>query len=98
MIPELGLFALVLAFCLAIIQSFAGLAGAYWRKAEWLALVRPMASGQFVFAALSFGLLTWSFIVNDFSVEYVAFNSNTELPLFYRVAAFWAAHEGSLLL
>ncbi|MCH8930895.1 MAG: heme lyase CcmF/NrfE family subunit [Proteobacteria bacterium] len=98
MIPELGLFALVLAFCLAIIQSFAGLAGAYWRKAEWLALVRPMASGQFVFAALSFGLLTWSFIVNDFSVEYVAFNSNTELPLFYRVAAVWAAHEGSLLL
>ncbi|MCZ6827794.1 MAG: cytochrome c biogenesis protein CcsA, partial [Gammaproteobacteria bacterium] len=98
MIPELGLFALVLAFCLATIQSFAGLAGAYWRKVEWLALARPMASGQFVFAALSFGLLTWSFIVNDFSVEYVALNSNTELPLFYRIAAVWSAHEGSLLL
>ncbi|MCZ6536874.1 MAG: heme lyase CcmF/NrfE family subunit, partial [Gammaproteobacteria bacterium] len=98
MIPELGLFALVLTFCLALIQSFAGLAGAYWRKPEWLALVRPMASGQFVFAALSFGLLTWSFIVNDFSVEYVALNSNTELPFFYRIAAVWAAHEGSLLL
>jgi cytochrome c-type biogenesis protein CcmF len=97
-IPELGLFSLVLAFCLAIIQSFAGLAGAYWRKPEWLALVRPMASGQFLFVALSFGLLTWSFIVNDFSVEYVAMNSNTELPTFYRIAAVWAAHEGSLLL
>ena len=98
MIPELGLFALALAFGLAVLQSFAGIYGAHTRSQNWLALVRPVAIGQFVFVALSFAMLTWSFVVNDFTVEYVANNSNSELPLFYRVAAVWAAHEGSLLL
>jgi cytochrome c-type biogenesis protein CcmF len=98
LIAELGLFALVLGFCLALLQSVAGLAGASSGKAEWLAIVRPVATGQFVFVGLSFALLTWCFVINDFSVEYVALNSNSALPLFYRIAAVWAAHEGSLLL
>jgi cytochrome c-type biogenesis protein CcmF len=37
-------------------------------------------------------------VVHDFTVSYVAANSNTQLPVEYRIAATWGAHEGSLLL
>jgi len=98
MIPELGHLALILALCLAAAQSVFGLAGAFWRRAEWMSVVRPAVAGQFVFVALAFGCLTAAFLGNDFSVNYVALNSNSALPAFYRVAAVWGAHEGSLLL
>ena len=98
MIPELGHLALILALCLAVAQSVFGLAGAYWRRADWMGVARPAVAGQFVFVALAFGCLAASFLANDFSVNYVALNSNSALPAFYRVAAVWGAHEGSLLL
>ena len=98
MIPELGHFALILALCLALAQSFFGLAGAYTHRPEWMSVARPAVAGQFVFVALAFGCLTASFLGGDFSVRYVALNSNSALPTFYRVAAVWGAHEGSLML
>jgi cytochrome c-type biogenesis protein CcmF len=97
-IPELGHFALILAFLLSIAQAVFGLGGAARRDAAWLAAAGSAVVGQFVFVALSFGALTWAFVQRDFSVLYVATNSHSELPLFYRVAAVWGAHEGSLLL
>jgi cytochrome c-type biogenesis protein CcmF len=98
MIPELGQFALVLALCLALVQGTLPLAGAANGNAAWIAVARPAAQGQFVFVALAFGFLAYSFIVNDFSVANVATNSNSALPLHYRIAATWGSHEGSLLL
>ncbi len=98
MIPELGTFALILALLLAIAQSFFGLVGAHLNRQSWMAAVTPTVAGVWVFIALAFGLLTSSFIVNDFTVLYVATNSNSALPLMYRIAAVWGAHEGSLLL
>ncbi len=98
MIPELGHLALILALCLALAQAGFALAGAYWRRPDWMAVARPAVAGQFVFIALSFGCLTAAFLEHDFSVAYVAQNSNSALPAFYRVAAVWGAHEGSLLL
>jgi len=98
MIPELGMFALILGLLLATAQAFFGLVGAWRENSAWMSVARPAVAGQFVFVAMGFGCLVYSFVVNDFSVLYVANNSNTELPLFYRVAAVWGAHEGSLLL
>ena len=98
MAPELGIFALILAFLLSVAQAFFGLAGAWRGKPHWMAVTRPAVSGQFVFVALAFACLVYSFVNDDFSVLYVARNSNSQLPLFYRVAALWGAHEGSLLL
>ena len=54
--------------------------------------------GQFVFVTISFACLAWSFYANDFSVKYVAENSNRSLPTAYRLGATWGGHEGSLLL
>ncbi len=98
MIPELGQFALVLAVGLCLIQGVLPLWGAAVRNADWVAVARPAAAGQFVFVAIAFAILMQAFLSNDFSVAYVARNSNTALPTMYKVAAVWGAHEGSLLL
>jgi cytochrome c-type biogenesis protein CcmF len=98
MLVELGHYALILALLLAGAQAFFGLAGPALRRERWLAVVPSAACGQFVFVALAAGVLVHAFIDNDFSVRYVAENSNSALPLFYRVTALWGAHEGSMLL
>jgi cytochrome c-type biogenesis protein CcmF len=97
-IPELGHFALMLALCIAVVQAVVPLVGAARNDARLMALARPAAQGQFVFVALAFGCLAWSFVHNDFSVVNVAANSNSSLPVQYRFAATWGSHEGSLLL
>jgi cytochrome c-type biogenesis protein CcmF len=98
MAPELGIFSLILAFVLSLSQAFFGLTGAWRGKTVWMSVARPAVTGQFVFVVLAFACLVYSFVHNDFSVLYVARNSNSQLPLFYKVAALWGAHEGSLLL
>ncbi|MGB8327700.1 MAG: heme lyase CcmF/NrfE family subunit [Steroidobacteraceae bacterium] len=98
MLPELGHFALILALILAALQAFFGVAGPALRRERWQAAVVPAVAGQFVMVLTAIGCLAASFVVNDFSVQYVAENSNSALPLLYRVAAVWGAHEGSLLL
>src|SRR6186713_433887 len=98
MIPELGHFALVLALLLAAAQSVFGLAGAYRGDARWMAVVRPAVAGQFVLVSAAVAALINAFVGFDYSLVYVATNSNSALPTFYRVAAMWGAHEGSLLL
>ena len=91
MIPELGQFALSLAFATALFQTV-GLGGRFEGYA------RAAAQGQALLVAFAFGCLVHSFVSNDFSVAYVAMNSNSALPLQYRVAGAWGGHEGSLLL
>src|SRR5215471_18730441 len=98
MIPEIGHFSLILALTLALALSTLPLIGAARGVPEWMALARPAAQGQFVFVAIAFGCLAWSFATSDFSVLNVASNSNSRLPLHYRIAATWGSHEGSLLL
>jgi cytochrome c-type biogenesis protein CcmF len=98
MLPELGQLSLVMALGLALCQAIFPLAGAHLGKPGWMAVAIPAATGQFVFVLLAFALLATSFLQNDFSVLYVAANSNTRLPDIYRFAAVWGGHEGSLVL
>jgi cytochrome c-type biogenesis protein CcmF len=98
MIPELGHFALILALLLAAVQGTLPLAGAQKRIPAWMALARPAAAGQFLFVLFAWACLALSFVNNDFSVLNVATNSNSQLPLQYRIAASWGSHEGSMLL
>ncbi len=98
MIPELGHFALILALLLAVVQATLPFVGAARQVPSLMAVARPAAVGQFVFVAFAFGCLAYVFLTNDFSVQYVAANSNTQLPAHYRFAAVWGGHEGSMLL
>jgi cytochrome c-type biogenesis protein CcmF len=98
MIPELGHFALIIALLLALIQAILPLVGAQRGNLTLMAVARPAAQGQFVFVAIAFACLAYSFLTNDFSVENVARNSFSQLPEVYRLTATWGSHEGSLLL
>jgi len=98
MIPELGQFALVLALCMAIILAVFSIAGAARNNTYWISLALSVARAQFLCLVIAFAALVYAFITNDFSVSYVANNSNTLLPVQYRISAVWGAHEGSLLL
>ena len=98
MVPEIGQFALIVALLLAVTQATFPLIGASRGNRTWIALAAPAGQAQFIFVALAFSCLAYSFITNDFSVLNVATNSNSQLPLHYRLAATWGSHEGSLLL
>jgi len=98
MSPELGQFSLILALLLAFVQFTLPIYGAWRGNATLIGLARPVVAGQAVFVVLAFALLTYAFVTQDFSVVYVAQNSNLSLPWYYRFPAVWGAHEGSLLL
>lgn len=97
-VPELGHLAMILALCFAVVQAFFPMVGAWKGDHRWMSLGQPAAWGQFVFLFFSFAALTWSFMIDDFSVAYAANNSNSMLPWYYKISAVWGAHEGSLLL
>ncbi len=98
MIPELGHLSLIMALCMALVQGTVPIAGAIRTVPGWIALARPAAYGQFLFMALAYACLTFTFLTHDFSVAYTAKNSNTALPVLYLISGVWGAHEGSLLL
>ena len=91
MIAELGQLALCLALAVALVQSLTLINCS-------AALARAAAQSQALLIAFAFGCLTYAFVANDFSVQYVAMHSNSALPLHYRVAGVWGGHEGSFLL
>jgi cytochrome c-type biogenesis protein CcmF len=98
MVAEYGHIALLIALAFACVQASVPMVGAQTNR-EWLMqYARPMALGQAFFLLLSFIALTYSFVVDDFSVAYVAQNSNSLLPTEFKVSAVWGGHEGSLLL
>ena len=98
MLPELGQIALILALLVAALQALLPLAGAHRNKAAWMDVARPAAYAQLWLVMLAFIALTVAFVQQDFSVKYVADNSNSLLPMVYRYTAVWGSHEGSLLL
>ena len=98
MIAELGNYALTLSLAVAVLLSVLPLWGAEKGNVQMMSLARPMTYGLFLSLTVAFIALFYLFAVNDFSVQYVVNNSNTKLPLHYRLSAVWGSHEGSLLL
>ncbi|PDH34283.1 MAG: heme lyase NrfEFG subunit NrfE [OM182 bacterium MED-G28] len=98
MIPELGQFSLILAFCLSILLGTLPIIGAARSNMVWMNLARPLATGIFVFLGISIGILAYTFVTDDFSVQIVAAQSNSLLPMHYKLTALWGGHEGSFLL
>ncbi len=98
MIVELGHFALILAFAVAIVQTVVPLVGAQKGWPGWMAVAEPAATVQFLLVAFSFAALTYAFVTSDFSLQLVTLNSHTAKPLIYKISGVWGNHEGSLLL
>ncbi|GAD88354.1 cytochrome c-type biogenesis protein CcmF [Vibrio halioticoli NBRC 102217] len=98
MIAELGHFALIVSLAMAVLLSVLPLWGASKNNALLMNTARPLSWGMFILLGISFFILCWSFYHNDFTLQYIASNSNSNLPWYYRITAVWGAHEGSLLL
>ncbi|MBH95687.1 MAG: heme lyase NrfEFG subunit NrfE [Gammaproteobacteria bacterium] len=98
MIPEIGHFALVLSFAVSICLATLPLYGYFTRQQGFLETAKPLALLQGFTLVVSFGVLIYGFLVHDFTIKYVADNSNLDLPWHFRMSAVWGAHEGSLLL
>jgi cytochrome c-type biogenesis protein CcmF len=97
-LPELGQIALILALAVSLLQTVLPMLGAQRGIHSWMAIARPAAWMQLVLVSLAFAILTYAFVVQDFSLRYVAQHSNSLLPVTYRYTAVWGAHEGSLLM
>ena len=98
MIPEIGHFSLILALLVALTLGSFPIIGAARGNKVWMGLAKPLSALQFALIAFSFLCLAYAFAAKDYSVVYVANNSNSQLPLQFRIAAVWGGHEGSLLL
>ncbi|EGU54325.1 cytochrome c-type biogenesis protein CcmF [Vibrio nigripulchritudo ATCC 27043] len=98
MIAELGHFALIVSLGFAVLLSILPLVGASKNNITLMNTARPLSWGMFLLLMASFLVLLWAFYTNDFTLTYVATNSNSQLPWYYRLTAVWGAHEGSLLL
>ena len=98
MVAELGHLALILAFCVAIVQMIVPMIGASRGWTDWMRLAVPAASVQFALTMIAFLALTWAFVTSDFSVRLVAANSHSAKPMLYKISGVWGNHEGSMLL
>lgn len=98
MIPELGHFCAILGLMSSIGIALFGYYGAGKNHTSWVEMSVRLSKVQTVVLAVSFMMLALAFLENNFSVRYVAENSNTALPWYYKVSGVWGAHEGSFLL
>lgn len=98
MLAELGHFALILAFGVAIIQTVVPLIGAQFGWRGWMAVGEPAATAQFLLIAGAFAAVTYAFVTSDFSLQLVYANSHTDKPMLYKISGVWGNHEGSMLL
>jgi cytochrome c-type biogenesis protein CcmF len=97
-IPELGHFALMLALGLALIQGTMPIVGTRTGDPVLMSMAAPVALAQFAFVAISFAALAECYVASDFSVLNVYENSNSAMPLIYRLTSIWGNHEGSMML
>ena len=98
MAPEVGQLFLISALAASLMQFFLGLNIISLDQANREILITRFTSIHCLTVFLAMLCLGYSFLTDDFSVLYVALNSHTNLPVPYKVAALWGAHEGSLLL
>ena len=98
MIPEIGYGTLIAALVLALYGSVAAAAGARTGRGALVESAQHAALGVFALVTGCLLLLAYAFLTFDFSVRYVAVNTNLGTPFYYRITAVWGALEGSIVL
>ena len=98
MIPEIGHIILITHLVLSFLGGVMPLTAIFTKRESLVLPIKRLSLFLFTLISFSFLSLVYSFLVDDFSVAYVAQNSNTNLPDYFKLAATWGAHEGSLIL
>jgi len=97
-IAELGYAATVVGFVLALYGAMASVIGVRTGRADWLRTGERAAVGIWILITACIGAMLYAFLTFDFSVRYVAMNTNRGTPFYYRITALWGALEGSIVL
>ena len=98
MFAEFGHFSLMLSFCFSLLILTIPVYGIYSKNIVLQNSLKTLVFGQWLFITLSITALSVSFLIDDFTVLYVAQHSSVKLPWFYKMCAVWGGHEGSMLL
>uniref|UniRef100_UPI0025920593 heme lyase CcmF/NrfE family subunit n=1 Tax=uncultured Spongiibacter sp. TaxID=870896 RepID=UPI0025920593 len=98
MIGELGHFSLILGLCFALLLAVVPMYGVWRGDRRSMVAGGTLAIAQCLFTTISITCLFYAFLTDDFTVNIVAMQSNTALPMAYKFSALWGGHEGSLLL
>lgn len=93
-----GDFCLLFALCLTGYSFFAALIGASQRQERIVRSAERAAYAAAGAVTLAFISLLYLLLTNNFSTSHVANSSNRDLPIFYKIAALWGGHDGSLLV
>src|SRR5262249_11132458 len=88
----------ILALGLTLLQSTVPVVGVLRHDSRLTAIAAPAAITGFLLVGLSFSALVHAYLVSDFSLVNVVENSNSALPLIYKITGVWGNHEGSMLL
>ena len=97
MIPELGFISLLIAAMASLLLALLPPIGLWRNNRALSSSAWGLAYCTAIFSTASIGILAYSFAIDDFTLEYVAAHSNSQLPLFFKIAATWGGHEGSML-
>ncbi|MBW3694800.1 heme lyase CcmF/NrfE family subunit [Vibrio sp. T187] len=97
MIGHLGLFSLILIAASSLMVSTVGGHQVLGKAKINIGLIQGLTLSSALLAIVAVVVLGSAFAIDDFSLAYVSEHSNTQLPIFFKVAAIWAGHEGSLL-
>lgn len=95
---DIGAFALILALALSVYALFGYIVGLKQNRNDFLESAKGAVIGVALFTTVASLSLITMLVTSDFSVEYVAQYTSTDLPLFYKFSALWAGNDGSLLL
>jgi cytochrome c-type biogenesis protein CcmF len=96
--PEIGAGAVIVALLLALYGSVAAGVGARTGRTSLVLSAQHAALGVFLLVTAALVLLVYAFLTFDFSIRYVAMNTNLGTPFYYRITAVWGALEGSIVL
>jgi cytochrome c-type biogenesis protein CcmF len=94
---ETGFLAVVLALMMSLYALGAYILGLKKNRRDILASATGGVLGAALFTTIASACLVLLLVNSDFSVEYVAMYTSTDLPLVYKITAFWAGNDGSLL-
>lgn len=97
MVAEIGQFWLIATMVLSVVGVISTSYGIVKGNISWQMSILPLSLLSCIFCLLSISALGYGFYIDDFSIRYIAEHSNSDLPVFFKVAAIWGGHEGSLL-
>lgn len=94
---DLGTIALMIALAACLYGTVVPHLGVRTNNWNLIRSAQNASIISFFLIAIASGVLIHALVISDFSIFYVWRNSSVDMPMFFKVTAFWGGLEGSLL-